>query len=233
MKKTFVIVCIMAMVLGCNKNSENLMTVSGSIKGLKKGTLFFQKVQDSTLINIDSLEIKGDGNFVFEYELESPEIFYLYLNKADNNDINDRIVFFGEKGEISINTSWNTFDINATVKGSQSNTELEECKAILSRFGTKELEIAQKIIRPEIQNDSFLLDSLMRLSEKNFVRRYRYVLNYALTHPDSYVSPYLALTEVADANPKYLDSINNSLSPNVANSKYGKALESYVKSLKN
>ena len=81
------------------------MTVTGNIKGLKKGMLYLQKIPDSTLISIDSLRIDGDGSFTFKTELESPEIFYLYLKKEDNNVINDRITFFGEPGTITINTS--------------------------------------------------------------------------------------------------------------------------------
>lgn len=38
------------------------MTVSGNVKGLKKGTLYLQKVNDTVLITVDSLQIKGDGN---------------------------------------------------------------------------------------------------------------------------------------------------------------------------
>ncbi len=208
------------------------MVVSGNVEGLKKGTLFFQKVRDSALFNIDSLEIKGDGNFAFEYEIESPEIFYLYLQKADNNDINDRITFFGEPGEVAVNTSWNRFDGDAEIMGSALHQQFENCKDMLSKFNTKELELAQLQLLPEVQKDSIAADSIGRLNGLNFIRKYKYVLNFALSNPDSYVTPYLALTEVADANPKYLDSINNSLSERVANSKYGKALDDYVKTLK-
>ncbi len=95
------------------------MLVSGTIKGLKKGTLYLQKSVDSTLVNIDSLEIKGDGSFSFGHNIESPEIFYLYLKKQDNNDINDRITFFGEAGEIFIYTSWYSFDVDPEIKGSK------------------------------------------------------------------------------------------------------------------
>ena len=58
--------------------------------------------------------------------LESPEIFYLYLNKEDHNDVNDRITFFGEPGNIKINTTWNTFDANAKISGSETQKKLED-----------------------------------------------------------------------------------------------------------
>jgi hypothetical protein len=53
-----------------------------------------------------------------------------------------------------------------------------------------------------------------------------------LNNTDSYVAPYIAVKEVSDANLKYLDSINNSLSDDVANSKYGKELKEHIDNLK-
>jgi len=204
------------------------MTVSGKVKGLKKGTLYLQNIPDSTLVTIDSLEVDGDGDFSFKTELESPEVFYLYLNKKDNNDINDRITFFGEPGNITINTSWNTFDINAKIKGSASHEKLEEYRKNMSRFNKRNLEILQGTINPENPLDSLQLDSIQNLTDRNIRRGYAYALNFALNNKDSYIAPYIALTEVSDANMKYLDSINNSLSPEVANSKYGKALKNFL-----
>ncbi len=233
MKKVVFLLTFAALMIACSEPSENNMIVSGNVKGLKKGTLYLQKIKDSVLISIDSMVVKGDGNFEFEYKLDSPELFYLYLDKADNNDINDRITFFGERGPISITTTWNSFDSDAKISGSTSHEQFEKCYAILSKFNTRDLELAQQEIAPEFQNESSLRDSLRNLSDKNLLRRYQYVLNFALTNPDSYVSPYLALTEAADANPKYLDSISNALNKEVSNSKYGGKLKEYLEALKN
>lgn len=216
-------------IFSCSGDNSNTMTVSGKVKGLKKGTLYLQSIPDSILVTLDSLEIEGDGNFFFKTELESPEIFYLYLDKKDNNDMNDRITFFGEPGNITINTSWNTFDKNAKIEGSETNKKLEEYKKTMSRFNKRNIEIMQGAINREIPIDSLQLDSIQKISDRNIRRGYAYALNFALNNKDSYIAPYIALTEVSDANIIYLDSIYNSLSPEVANSKYGKALDSFLK----
>ncbi|MDX1326481.1 MAG: DUF4369 domain-containing protein [Arenibacter sp.] len=228
MKKIFITGLIAAFIASCAGTSENTMTVTGKVKGLKKGTLYLQHIVDTSLVNIDSLTIKGEGNFTFSTEIESPEIFYLYLDKNDNNDINDRITFFGEPGEITINTSWNTFDLNAKVTGSESQDKLSEYQKVMSRFNTKNLEYIRASLNPENQNDPAKMDSLQDLSDKNVKRGYLFALNFAMNNTDSYVAPYIALKEVSDANIKYLDSINNSLSPAVANSKYGKELKKFI-----
>ena len=230
--KYVVRVLLIVLLLGsCEKQTENTMQVTGTIDGLKKGTLFLQHLKDSTLTTIDSVLIRGNGDFTFEYPIQSPEVFYLYLKKADNNDINDRITFFGEKGVITINTAWNTFDANAEVLGSKSHDTFQKCRDILSQFYTKDVEFIQAMTRTEDPLDSLALDSVQQLASKNTLRRYLYVVNFALTNPDSPVSPYMTLTEASEANPKYLDSIRKSLTAEVAASKYGKALEVYLENL--
>lgn len=222
----------MLLIFSCGKDAENVMTVSGSIDGLKKGTLYFQKIQDSTLINLDSLEIKGDGSFSFEHPIESPEIFYLYLDKADNNVVNDRITFFGEKGNIEIKTSWNAFDSKAEINGSESDKEYREFQEMISKFNKRDIELAQSMLKTDVQEDSMAIDSLQKLIDGNVIRKYRYVLNFGLNNTDSYITPYVTLSQASDANPQYLDSIAKQLSPEVASSKYGKALKDYVAALK-
>lgn len=232
MKNTLLLGLLSLLIMSCAGDTENTMTVTGKVKGLKKGTLYLQNIPDSTLVTIDSLIISGDGNFSFKTEVESPEIFYLYLNKKDNNDINDRITFFGEPGQITIQTSWNTFALNADIKGSKTHEKLEEYQKNMSRFNKRSMEIMQSGLNNDGLLDSLQLDSIQELSNQNIRRIYAYALNFALNNKDSYIAPYVALTEVSDANIKYLDSINNTLTPEVANSKYGKALNNFLEERK-
>ncbi|MFN3139032.1 MAG: DUF4369 domain-containing protein [Allomuricauda sp.] len=228
MKRILFVILIGIAVLACEKSTEHTMNLSGNIKGLKKGTLYLQQFKDSTLVVLDSLQIQGDGNFSFAQEVEEPEIFYLYLKKEDNNDINDRITFFGEAGDIIINTSWNTFDTNAEISGSKSHKKLEEFYQMASKFNIRELGLIQQGSSPEMQEDSIALDSIQRLINQNTIGRYRYALNFGLSNTDSYATPYIMMTEAREANPKYLDSIYNSLAPEVASSKYGKEFKAFL-----
>jgi len=232
MKPSFLIVLLSIFILSCCDDPANTMTVSGNVKGLKKGMLYLQHVPDTVLVTKDSLEIDGDGNFSLSTPIESPEIFYLYLNKNDNNDINDRITFFGEPGALTINTKWDSFDRDAKIEGSESNIKLEEFKKSISKLNIRNMELIQRANNSEIPLDSLQIDSLQKRSERNTQLTYAFALNYALNNKDSYVAPYIALFEVSDANPKYLDSISNSLTPEVADSKYGKLLSERLASSK-
>jgi hypothetical protein len=232
MKYQLVSLLFAFLILACGSETDkNIMVVEGNVKGLKKGTLYLQHVPDSVLTTVDSLQVVGDGKFRFEAEVESPEIYYLYLKKADNNEFNDRITFFGEPGLININTSWNTFQTKAIIQGSETQLKLDEFNEVMSKFHSRSLELIRTSSDPAFQTDSIAMDSIQKLSDKTILRGYLYTLNFAMNNSDSYIAPYLALTEVADANPKYLDSIYNALDPEIAASKYGKKLKEYLQDI--
>jgi len=232
--KHFYTVLFSVLILASCKQSptENTMALSGQIKGLKKGVLYLQHVPDSTLVVIDSVLINGNGNFSFKTELESPEVFYLYLVKKDNNDINDRITFFGEPGNISINTQWNSFDLDPDIKGSISHEKFIEYRSMMSKFNIQDISLLEQAFKANSSNNQQLFDSIQILSERNTLRSYLFALNFAMINSDSYVAPYVAITDVSNANVKFLDSIYKKLSPEVAISKYGKSLKKLIISSK-
>lgn len=228
MKRILLLLFLGTSIFSCKKEQQGNMLVTGEIKGLKKGALYLQQFKDSTLVNLDSLEIKGDGKFSFRQQVESPDIFYLYLKKQDQNEVNDRITFFGEAGTITIETSWNTFDTQAEISGSKSNEKLQEFQEMASKFNIRELSLAKVLSQGQIQGDTKGVDSLLRLIDQNTINRYRYALNFGLSNGTSYATPYIMITAVGDANPKYLDSVYGMLSPSVADSKYGRAFREFL-----
>lgn len=202
-----------------------MMHVSGRVDGLRKGTLFLQKVLDSTLVDIDSIVINGNPEFNFKTKIESPEIYYLYLNKDDGDTLNDRVMFFAEKGEITINTLLKTFESSAKVSGSENQELLQEYRKIARQFNAKNLDYIKAYINnAKSANDSRSSDSIQKEMDNLLKRRYLYALNFAITHGDNVIAPYIALTEVSDANIKYLDTVASKLTEEVKSSKYGKLL---------
>ncbi len=227
--KTLAVAAGLLLLLSCNRN-ENVMHLTGQVKGLKKGKIYLQKVKDSTLVTLDSLVVDGNSNFDFTTEIEDPEIFYLSVNRHNSINQDTSLIFFGEKGDITINTSWDYFSAEARIEGSETQKKLEEYEKMMSRFREKNLELVAEQLR--VGNDSVKRDSLAQLAGKNMTRSYLYTLNFALGNKDSYVAPYVALADAANARLKYLDTINNSLTPEVAASKYGKALDEYVRQIR-
>ncbi len=205
------------------------MTVEGNVKGLKKGTIYLQAIPDSSLVNLDSVEIRGDGNFELSTLVPDPDVFYLYLDKADNNSLDDRIAFFGEPGSYRIATRWDAFETDATVTGPQAQKNYMEFKENISRFNLRQLELARALRTLEMPRDSAAADSLEKAIDQSLRRKYLYTLNFAFTHKDSELAPYVAWSEVEDANPKLLDSLYRALPEKIQVSKYGKRLKDLLK----
>src|SRR6056300_621103 len=120
--------------------NDSFMTVKGSIAGLRKGTLYLQKMQDTLLVSVDSTTVNGTPDFLFQTPIETDEVYYLYLNKEDGDSLNDRILFFGEKGEITINTLLKTFESSAKVTGSENQELLQEYRKLARQFDSKNLD---------------------------------------------------------------------------------------------
>ncbi len=229
MKKNFKIVVIFILIIGCtgkSKSHMNTIEVKGSIEGLRKGTLYLQKIQDSILIDLDSLVLKGSSDFRLKAKINSPEIFYLYLDKKDGDTLNDRIRFFGEKGTIEINTLLKTYESSAQISGSENHLLLEEYLTFIRRFDQENLKLV-KVYFNELRenNASKKLDSIQKKMDNLLLRRYLFTINFASNNSDKEIAPYLMVTEVNDTSIKLLDSVMVKLSPEVKNSKYGKDLK--------
>ena len=228
MKRTSIFL-ILLLIFSCGEKESDLL-VTGQIKGLKKGTLYLQKVKDTTLVTLDSLVINGELPFELHSDLEEPEVLFLTLDKNSNND--HRISFFANKGITEINTTLKRFAYDAKIKGSVQQERFDEYNNIISKFNNQRLDLIKSQFEAQkSENDSII--QAANIDIDNFIKRkYLYTVNFALNNRDSEVAPYVALTEIYDANIKYLDTIYNSLEKNIANSKYGKALDTYIKKRK-
>ena len=220
-------------VLGCSKKTGSQMIVEGNVEGLKKGILYLQHVPDSLLVTVDSLIIQGDGTFRFEIPVDYPDLFYLYLDKADNNVVNDRLAFFGEPGTITIQTRWDGFDTQARITGSESHSIYVEYRDVMSRFNTEYLSLIQARFGT---NDSIrsqeAQDSLDERIEQNALRSYLYSVNFALNNRNSHVAPYVAVTEIPDVQDKFLDTIFNALPDSIVAGTYGQKLKALIEKRK-
>ncbi|MCB0474489.1 MAG: DUF4369 domain-containing protein [Flavobacteriaceae bacterium] len=227
MKQVLSLFLVAFLIYSCTGEKKN-MIVQGEVKNLKKGTLYLEKVKDTVLISVDSVIVKGDGNFRMATTIDTPEMYYLSLNHSNEN----RIPFFGEEGTITVRTSLDKFGYGARVEGLTNQQLLDEYNEMKSKFTDKNLNLVKAGFDAQRAGDSLLTDSINTAILNLLKSRYRYTANFAVTHPDNEVSPYLALSEMYDANITWLDSINNSLSPKVKASKYGLELQKYLDKLK-
>ena len=223
MKKCFLIY-LLAILSSCKPDtSDNTMYIDGDISELRKGTLYLKRIKDSVLINVDSLKLNRNGKFNFKVEINEPEIFHLYLTKDDGDSLNDRIIFFGDKGRINIKTRLKTFESSALIEGSENNDLLEEYKSISRKFKSKNLELYELYFESQKNQNLIAVDSFITEIDNLAKRKYLYTINFANTHYDKMISPYIIISEANNVNPSLLDTIAKKMPDNIQNSKYGKS----------
>lgn len=224
-------VWVIILVVGCAKEESNQnFIVQGNIEGLKKGTIYLQKLIDSSFVTIDSLSVSGNSNFKFSSELEEPEVLFLRLNKNDDDE--SAISFFADTGTTTINSSLKNYIFDAKIDGSRHQKILEEYLEMMYKFNDQNLDLIKESLEARSKNDSNNIKKIETDFDNLLKRKYRYTINFAFNNNDSEVSPYLAVNEIPNANPKYLDTIYGALTERVKNSKYGKQLKSLIEDSK-
>jgi RecG-like helicase len=227
MKKILTLLLAMVVMMACTSENENTMFVKGTVKGLKKGTLYLHKQIDSLVVAVDSVFVDGTDEFLLSDVIESPEMYYVSLGEGDK-----RIAFFGEKDTVQINTVLDKFDLRAEISGSANHDLLEKFYDMKTKFNDQNLDLIKEEFEARKAQSQDSLDAVSKKMKSLERRRYLYTTNFAVTNNDYEVSPYIALTELNYANVKLLDTINASLTDKVKQSKYGKEFDSYVKRIK-
>lgn len=229
MKKIISVLVFSIIMYACSSKKEGNMVVQGQIKGLKKGKLYLQKMVDTVLVSVDSIALLGTETFKLTDNVDSPVLYYLTF---DGNTTDKRILFFGEKGTITINDRVDEFGFNPEINGSKNQKILDKFNVMSKMFQNQRLEFIKKDFEAKKAKDEKLIDKLEKDYQRLVRRRVLYTTNFALTNADTEVAPYIALTEMYDASLKMLDTVNNSLSPEIKASDYGKRFQEYLDNIK-
>ncbi|TRX23089.1 DUF4369 domain-containing protein [Flavobacterium franklandianum] len=233
MKKSIVLFFTLVLLASCSKEvSKTNLHLTGNIKGLKNGTLYIQRVVDTSLVAIDTISIDGDSKFETNIDMKSAEMLYLFLDRGVTNSMDNNILFFAEPGIMNIETNLDSYISSAKISGSKNQEKYEEYQKINSRFRDENLDMIEQKFLAMKKGNTKGLDSLNTKQDNNTKRKYLFATNFAINNKDYEVSPYIALSDIYDINIKYLDTIQKSMSPKVAQSLYGKKLTEYVVKIK-
>lgn len=235
MKKIALVLSSVLVFIACNKENSEVtgLQLIGNVKGLSQGKIYIQKMQDSTLVILDSISIKGkDSNFESNIPLDEPEMLYIFLDRGQTNSIDNNLPFFAEPGKMELKTTLKKFYADAKISGSKNQELLEKFNEMNQKFNTENLTLIEKRLNNEFNFNQKTADSIEKAYEKLLNRKYRFTANFAATHGEYEVAPYIVLSEIADINISYLEEVAKKLSPKVADSKYGKMLTQHIEERK-
>lgn len=204
------------------------MQVEVFVKDLKKGTLYLERVQDSILVAVDSMQITQEKPIVLEADLNHPELFYVLLDRNKADDFDNRIPFFGEAGNISIQTTLEGYVTKAEVVGSPTQDIFNSYNKVISQFNNEELDLLAAYLQAQISQNSDSLALLEKQSTSLAKRKILFTANFAVNNNTSVIAPYLALYNLTSDSKSLLDTIAASMSDDVRNSSYGKQLRDYL-----
>ena len=226
MKQYIKYLCLLLFLKCASDNVKNL-NISGSVKGLRKGKLYLQKyINDTTLINIDSLKIEGVENFEFNDSLGEAQFYFLTLKKDETDTTLQKIPFFAEKGNIKINTRLNTFLSSAKVDGSENQILWDEYLMIIRKFNNQNIELIKDYLEKKGEFDFKKRDEIFEKNNSLINRKKTlFSLNFAMNNSDKEISAYIGLYELNNISKKYLDSLYSKLDIEIKNSFYGKKLK--------
>lgn len=233
MKKSILAFVALILIVACDKKeAKGNLHITGNVKGLKEGTLYIQKIVDTALVAIDTIKIDGNSHFESYIDLKSPEMLYLFLDRGVSNSLDNNLMFFAEPGIINIETNLDAFLSAAKITGSKNHDLYEDYKKTTSRYKDENLTLIEQKFKAIKRKDPIAIDSLSKMQDLNLKRKYLFAVNFAMNNKDHEIAPYIALAEVYDINIKYLDTIQNAMTPKVAQSLYGKKLTEYINTLK-
>jgi len=209
-------------IISCSPN--NNFQLNGDIKGLKKGAVILTKSIKGAEVTLDSINLNGTSKFTLGSYLNEPEVLKIKLTQSGIH--NDEIEFFADKGITNFKTNLKRFSYESNFEGSKQQEKLDDFKAMLNRFNEENLNLIKNQIEFSGSQEklNIINGELINLKKREMY----FIINFSINNSDSEISPYIAGKFLNDADQKYLDTIYNSLSKNIKDSKYGVLLEEII-----
>ena len=215
---------LLLLIIISSCSPTNNFQLNGDIKGLKKGTILLTKSIEGSEVTLDSINLNGTSEFILSSYINEPEVLKLKLTKS--GIYNDEIEFFANKGITNFKTNLKRFSYESNFEGSEQQEKLDDFKAMLNRFNEENLNLIKNQIEFSGSQEklNIINGELINLKKREMY----FIINFSINNSDSEISPYIAGKFLNDADQKFLDTIYNSLSKNIKDSKYGILLEEII-----
>lgn len=214
-------------IFSCTKtDNENYFSLSLEIEDLKKGIIYLEKINDSSLVVIDSVLYNGNNSIEFQGKINEPEIMVISLI-FENQPEPKRFPFFMEKSNIILKTRLKDFGYKIDSKGSKNDSIYRQYLEINKKFNNEKLDLISKSLGFQKSNNkdsiSFYDSKLVSVNKRQFLHN----ANFALRYSNYEIAPYIAITDLRESS-AILDTIYKSLDSGIKNSKYALELKTLL-----
>lgn len=213
--------------LSCSEAEKlNDFSLRVEVNGLKKGALYLEKFNDSSLFKIDSGFFKGNNSVEFKGKIDSPEIMIISLTYENVSDPK-QFPFFVEKSDMIVKTRLKDFGYKVYSKGSKNDSIYRDYLEINKKFNNEKLDLISKSLEfkklDKIDSINFYDEKLLNTNKRQFLHN----ANFAMRHSGYAIAPYIAVTDLRESI-TILDTIYKSLDEGIKKSKYALELKSLV-----
>ncbi|PPK93551.1 uncharacterized protein DUF4369 [Nonlabens xylanidelens] len=233
MKKVFFLLIAITLIASCSDSNSSNFSISGTVDGIKVGKIFLQRLQDSTLVNVDSVVFDGESDFYLKTSLSQPEIMYLHLDVKDGTEFNDRLLFFAEDTTMTMNSTWDNFVNDAAFSGSKNQDIYATYLKNSKKLNVVYTDLVKRSMSLTDETRTLAVtDSINTAYDRYLRKKVLHAINYAQLHNDKVVAPYLLVSEASEANPILLDSVYRSMPKKIQTTVYGKQLSELINNAK-
>lgn len=225
--KTGVALLACALLLaGCSGGKT--FKVKGVIQGAKNGVLYLQREENGRYVDVDSLELGCNGRIELAGRAEEPQMYYLAFGKSE-----PALSFFADGAPVQVQAHIDSLD-RARITAGDEQALYNEFMDYMRDFAARKEAVYLDILRSgAVDGAKDSLEIYRAMYEKLDRRQLQFVANFALSHPESRLSPLLAYTFLNKGYSPLLDTIAAKFTPEVAASRYGQEFATFVSNAKN
>lgn len=192
--------------------------IDGAVEGLENGTWLYLKLS-STQVPLDSTQVTN-GKFTLKGQVPQPATQVVLHTKQYAN----YVFFWLENKNISMSLKDQAFK-RGIIKGSATQTENEEIQKIINPINLKEDSLRTALnkttdatIKAEIR------EQLKNIKSEEYVA----YLNYAKSHPNSFVIASIADVYSTTWGKEKANEIYQLFTPAIQQTTYGKSINSFI-----
>ncbi len=225
MKKSMLLILVLALLSACTTREKEGYTIEGSIGGLPDAMVLLQIRQAGSWVTLDSVQA-SKGNFILKGSVDMPTFMYLRFKGVSGS-----VPVFVENASISVVGSADSLG-QVRITGSRSHDEYTAYDQSKETLYQQYEELSEKYRLADSMGDREQVKALEMEFKLLDEKEKQGLLDFIAGHPSSVASAYIARINSSMLELEDLEKITGLLSPALDSSRYVKDLNERVIVLK-